>query len=98
MNSIWVGGTDQFKERNWTWTDCSPWNFTRWGVRAGIDGVDFQQPDDSQFKDGNGENCLIFHGKRAINVDWNDVACYLRKREFVCAKNKCPGAETHFCL
>ena len=26
VGDIWVGGTDHFQERNWTWTDCSPWN------------------------------------------------------------------------
>jgi len=84
---IWVGGTDQFQEKNWTWTDCSPWNFTRWGVRR-----EHQQPDNSNHPDGDGEDCILFHSKKATNpdnVDWNDVACNLRKRKFVCSKPLC---------
>ena len=62
-------------------------------MRTSLNGVDYHQPDNSNGKDGNGEDCLLFHGKMATKVDWNDVPCYLKKREFVCAKKKCPGAE-----
>ena len=84
-NAVWIGGTDQREEGNWTWTDCSPWNFTRWGVRAG-----HQQPDNSNHRDGNGEDCALFHGKNVTNVDWNDVACNFRERQFICSKPICP--------
>lgn len=84
-NSIWVGGTDQRDEGNWTWTDCSPWNYTKWGIREGS-----QQPDNSSYRDGDGENCLLFHGKNANNTDWNDVACNFKERRFICSKPMCP--------
>ena len=82
---IWIGGTDQDEEGNWTWTDCSPWDFTRWGVRE-----DVQQPDNSRFGDGDGENCALFPGNKASTEDWADVACNLKGRQFVCSKPICP--------
>ena len=90
IRSIWVGGTDQFKERNWTWTDCSPWNFTRWGVRQG-----HEQPDNSNHKDGEGEDCVLFPGSKASNIDWADDACNLKERQFVCSKPVCYPGMTH---
>ena len=84
-NAVWIGGTDQANEGNWTWADCTTWNFTRWGNRSG-----YVQPDNSKYQDGDGENCLLFHGKNATNVDWNDVACNLKEREFICSKPICP--------
>jgi len=90
---IWIGGTDQSEEGNWTWTDCSPWNFTRWGVRQ-----DHQQPDDSQFMDGHGQDCLLFHSKKATNddnVDWNDAACNLKKGKFICSKPLCQAGTSN---
>ena len=32
LDDIWVGGSDQEEKRVWTWTDGSPWNFTRWAT------------------------------------------------------------------
>ena len=29
--SLWLGGTDQASEGNWSWLDKKPWNFTYWG-------------------------------------------------------------------
>ena len=90
---IWIGGTDQSQEGNWTWTDCSPWNFTRWGVRRY-----HQQPDNSIHIDGDGEDCLVFHGKSVSNpdnIDWNDAACNLRERQFVCSKPLCIQGDAH---
>ena len=83
----WIGGTDQFQEGNWTWTDCSPWKFTRWGIRSA-----HMQPDNSSSKDGDGENCLLFPSDKSPTVDWNDAPCNLRERQFVCSKPICsPG-------
>ena len=28
--NIWLGGTDEALEGNWTWTDGTPWSFNRW--------------------------------------------------------------------
>jgi len=97
---LWIGGTDQVEEGNWTWTDCSPWNFTRWGLRERWGG-DHQQPDNQRFMDysslsrdgvpvdGDGENCALFTGNKASNKDWADVACNLKKKQFVCSKPIC---------
>ena len=94
LGGIWIGGSDEAKEGKWTWTDCSPWNFTRWGVRT----AGCQQPDNSKAKDGDGQNCLLFHGKNESNpdnIDWNDAACNLRERQFVCSKPLCIQGDAH---
>ena len=86
LGDIWVGGTDHIQEGNWTWTDCNPWNFTRWGKRGG-----FQQPDNSNHKDGNGDDCLLFPGNKSTHIDWADATCNARQRQFVCSKRICAG-------
>ena len=85
---IWIGGTDQAQEGNWTWTDCSAWNFTRWGIRQ-----NHRQPDNLNFKDGDGENCILFPGKKTFTTDWADAACNLVERQFVCSKPICTQGE-----
>ena len=55
------------------------------------DGV--EQPDNSRFRDGDGENCALFPGNEASTKDWNDVACNLKERQFVCSKLICPQGE-----
>ena len=91
-SAVWLGASDQREEGNWTWTDCSPWNFTRWGVRE-----DHQQPDNSNHKDGNGEDCALFHGKNTTkNIDWNDVACNIKERQFICSKVICGLGKASF--
>ena len=87
--TMWVGGTDQFQEGNWTWTDCNPWNFTRWGNRVG-----HLQPDNSIAKDGNGEDCLLTPSSKSPNIDWADAACNTKERKFVCSKSLCASGET----
>ena len=89
IRSIWVGGTDQFQERNWTWTDCSPWNFTRWGNRSG-----YMQPDNVIAKDGNGEDCIVLPSINSSNIDWADEACNLKERQFFCSKPICSPGRT----
>ena len=39
--------------------------------------------------DGDGENCALFTGNKASNKDWADVACNLKKKQFVCSKPIC---------
>ena len=85
-SSIWIGATDQAIEGNRTWTDCTPWNFTRWGLREGQ-----QQPDNSRLVDGDGENCARLQGKNTTKQGWEDVACNLKEREFVCSRPVCSG-------
>ena len=89
IRSIWVGGTDQFQERNWTWTDCSPWNFTRWGNRSG-----YMQPDNVIAKDGNGDDCIVLPSINSPNIDWADEACNLKERQFFCSKPICSPGRT----
>ena len=31
LTSVWLGGTDQTSEGNWSWLDGKPWHFTNWG-------------------------------------------------------------------
>ena len=83
---VWIGATDQDKEGNWMWTDCSTWSFTNWGVRNGE-----QQPDNSVDQDGGGQNCAILPGNKTVLTGWNDVPCNTRERYFVCAKPICSG-------
>ena len=88
-SNIWIGATDQSNEGNWTWTDCSPWKFTRWGLRDGQ-----QQPDNSRLVDGDGENCGLLQGKNTTKQGWEDVACNLKEREFVCSRPVCSGEKS----
>ena len=93
LRDIWVRGTDHIKERNWTWTDCSPWSFTRWGKRG-----DHQQPDNSIYKDDNGDDCLLFPGNKSNHIDWADATCNAKQRQFVCSKRICAGKTCCFQL
>ena len=53
VTEMWIGATDQKEEDIWTWTDCSPWNFTKWRSS--------KQPNNSETIDGDGENCAVLH-------------------------------------
>ena len=74
-------------EGNWTWTDCSPWNFTNW--RGG------GQPDNARNKDGDGENCAVLQTNKSRFGygwnGWNDVPCHWRELHYVCQKPICSG-------
>ena len=55
------------------------------------DGV--EQPDNSDYRDGEGENCALFPGNKASTEDWADAACNLKERQFVCSKPICSPGE-----
>ena len=79
---IWIGAKRTEEDNNWMWTDCSPWNFTKWGAR---------QPDNSSNQDGAGENCALVIGNKSRHIGWDDVPCNFKEREFVCRKPMCSG-------
>jgi len=78
---FWIGGTDKRHEGNWTWTDGSPWNFTKWGTTPN------KQPDNFI-----NEDCLqIYSG---FSTDgWNDRECAFHRR-FVCSRHICEEINT----
>ena len=77
---FWVGGADREQEGNWSWTDGSAWQFTRWATWPR------KQPDDWE-----GEDCLFIHDRGQEN-GWNDQECSDELR-FVCSRPICPDAE-----
>ena len=77
---FWVGGTDREHEGNWSWTDGSAWQFTRWATWPR------KQPDNWE-----GEDCLFIHDRGQEN-GWNDQECSDELR-FVCSRPICPDAE-----
>ena len=82
--AVWIGATDQDEEGNWTWTDCSPWGFENWGMIKGR-----QQPANSNYHDGDGEDCAFVFGNKSEYRGWNDFPCNLKEHHFVCAKPMC---------
>ena len=47
--SVWLGGSDRAAEGNWTWTDCTKWNWTHWDNQSfGEHEFWPKQPDDNQ--------------------------------------------------
>ena len=77
---FWVGGADREQEGNWSWTDGSAWQFTRWATWPR------KQPDNWE-----GEDCLFIHDRGQEN-GWNDQECSDELR-FVCSRPICPDAE-----
>ena len=45
ISYVWLGGTDEANEGNWTWTDGSKWSVEHWMPGEGYG--------------GSGENCLL---------------------------------------
>ena len=82
---VWIGATDQAEEGNWTWTDCSPWSFENWGITKNGE----QQPDNSKYRDGAGENCAFVFGNKSEKRGWNDFPCNFEEQHFVCSKPMC---------
>ena len=47
--SVWLGGSDRAAEGNWTWSDCTEWNWTHWDNQSfGEHEFWAKQPDDNQ--------------------------------------------------
>ena len=67
---------------------------TRWGNMSSGKKV-WPQPDNSGFKDGDGDNCMLFPSNKTRNIDWADDACNLKERQFVCSKPVCYPGMTH---
>ncbi|XP_054457403.1 ladderlectin-like [Anoplopoma fimbria] len=66
----WVGGSDAQEEKQWFWTDGTPFRYMNWCDR---------EPNNSRGR----QHCLqVNHGAEKC---WDDVECYLRKPS-VCAK------------
>ena len=74
-SQVWIGATDQKREKDWLWTDCSVWNFTRWGKN---------QPNNQ----GN-EDCGHIYNPTVV-YGWSDRKCEEMLR-FVCAQDICQG-------
>jgi len=75
--SLWLGGSDRAAEGNWTWTDCTEWNWTHWDNQSfGEHEFWPKQPDDNQEED-----CAFFKPGRG----WHDGPCWVKKR-FVCVR------------
>ena len=74
-DKIWLGGTDKDEERTWSWSDCTPFDFTSWGRK---------QPSNR----GN-EDCMEMIGG-SYKGKWNDVSC-TKERGFLCSERKCSG-------
>ena len=82
-----IGATDQDLEGRWVWTDCSPWNYTRWGV-----GPKGQQPDNNLENGGqNGEDCVQI--VKQFQAEWFDAPCGNGggERKVVCSRKICQG-------
>ena len=80
---FWIGGTDQAEEGTWTWTDGSPWNFSKWGTKPK------KQPDNHNwdFDWREDEDCLQIYHRRSTD-GWNDMTCSSEKK-FVCSRPIC---------
>ena len=77
--NMWLGATDQAKERKFLWSDGTPvTGFTEW-----LPG----QPD-NRIRYGESENCLAFRHVNGV-IGWNDGACKY-KLPYIC---KLPAAK-----
>ena len=88
---MWIGATDQIKEGDWKWTDCSPWSFTKWGRG--------EPNNDKGWDRSNGEDCAILASRtNSRKTDWLDTPCtqYV-ERNFVCSRSKCSAPPGELC-
>ena len=76
---IWIRAYESEREGNWKWSDCSPWNWTKWSPSWG------GQPNNY----GGRENCAMINwaylDKGQMYPGWHDVRCS-RNVSFVCSK------------
>ena len=70
IHTIWIGYNDIAQEGNFTWSNGTETNYTKWGIG---------EPNNNFLE--RGEDCgeIDFHQ----NGTWNDENC-LRKRPFIC--------------
>ena len=69
--SVWLGGTDQASEGNWSWLNGKPWDFTNWGK---------YEPSSQDERD-----CLsvsAFEGEDSPS--WHAVSCASTFESFFC--------------
>ncbi|XP_064409055.1 lectin-like [Latimeria chalumnae] len=72
-HSVWIGGHDLFKDRSFSWTDGSKWDFQNW--HSG-------EPNNYL---GQREACVEFNFDRSKM--WNDSKCF-EKHSFMCKYKK----------
>ena len=58
--TFWLGGTDSDEEGNWTWTDGTPFNYTKWESYEGAGGIK--------------QNCLAI--RLSYYGYWYDYECF----------------------
>ena len=75
-HKIWLGGTDKEEEGAWSWSDCTPFDYTSWGNKQPSNG-------------GGHEDCMEMIGG-SYKGKWNDISCRV-KRDFLCSQRKCIG-------
>ena len=82
---MWIGGTDQEEEGDWKWTDCNPWNFTKWHPG---------EPNNDKKDNPDGDNCAVISSIKT-GYDWLDAPCtptpHWGERHFVCTRLMCAG-------
>lgn len=85
---MWIGATDDKEEGDWKWTDCNPWNFTKW--HRG-------EPNNDMTNNLDGENCAILPSNKTKDYkDWLDTPCtHYEERHFVCKRSICADAGVH---
>ena len=59
-NYFWLGGSDSDEEGNWTWTDGTPFNYTKWESYEGAGGIK--------------QNCLAI--RLSYHGYWYDYECF----------------------
>ena len=72
---FWLGGTDSDVEGSWTWTDGTPFDYTRWYSGEGSDGT--------------GHNCLAVNSGTYSNSYfkyWYDLGCF-DSHSYICEIN-----------
>ena len=69
---LWLGGTDSGDEGNWTWTDGTPFNYTRWHSGDGDGGIT--------------QNCLALDTYHYYQFYWYDLECF-ESHSYVCEFN-----------
>ena len=95
---LWIGATDLDDEGNWTWSDCSKWNYTRWDAGEPNNGGAETHAEGAIGVIGSvfggkpvklGDNCAcakLYDGK---GLKWDDKNCG-KKKNAVCSLQLCP--------